>query len=84
MTHRDIIDLWPSQRAFGEAVGVSKYTAQAWHKRNSIPPLYWLRVRDEAHGIGHVVTLEILCQALAHGKKKYTHKDDLCVEVALC
>jgi hypothetical protein len=82
MTHRDIIGLWPSQAAFGSAVGVSKNTAQAWHKRNSIPALYWLRVRDGARSIGHDVSLEILCQALVTGKKKCTRNDDLCVEAA--
>lgn len=36
-THREVIDRWPSLRAFADDIGVAYGTAKAMRRRNSIP-----------------------------------------------
>jgi hypothetical protein len=44
MMHSDIIDLWPSLRAFASDAGVQYDCAQKWRWRNNIPSTYWPQI----------------------------------------
>lgn len=61
-----IIDLWPSNQAFGEDVGVPKGTVAVWKHRNSVPAERWRLMVDAAvrRGIPGV-TLERLADIAA-------------------
>ncbi|RCL01131.1 MAG: hypothetical protein JSC189_000912 [Candidatus Tokpelaia sp. JSC189] len=41
MTHRDIIDSWPSLKVFSDDIGVAYGTAKAMRRRGSVPAIYW-------------------------------------------
>jgi hypothetical protein len=47
-TFRSLIDRWPSLSAFAEDIDVIYVTAQAMHRRDSIPPEYWSATVDGA------------------------------------
>lgn len=48
MTHKDIINLWPSLRDFANDIGVAYGTAKAMRRRGSIPAKYWAAMIDHA------------------------------------
>lgn len=43
-SHRDVIDRWPSLRAFADDIGETYNTTKAMRRRGSIPVEYWPRV----------------------------------------
>lgn len=50
MTHRDIVNLWPTATALASDIGASEITVRQWRNRNSIPARHWqavLRAADE-------------------------------------
>ena len=51
-THADIINQWPSLRAFAEDLGISYVNAQVMRYRDSIPVDHWARVIKVASNRG--------------------------------
>lgn len=65
-SHRELIDLWPSIRAFGEDIGVDYNTAKHIRRRGTVPSSYWVRMVAGAAAHGYRgVTFEALAQAVA-------------------
>lgn len=66
-THVQIIERWPSLRAFAEDIGAEYNTAKHIRRRGVIPAPYWTRL-IEAAGQREIegVTYEILAAAVAH------------------
>lgn len=65
-TFREIIELWPDLSAFAAAADVIYVTAQAMHRRDSIPSEYWTNIVADAERRGLTsVTLEALASIQA-------------------
>lgn len=41
MTHKDLIDTWPSMAEFAADIGASYGTVKAMRRRGSVPSKYW-------------------------------------------
>lgn len=72
MSHRPLIDLWPSLKAFSDAIGVSYNTGKHIRRRGMIPVWYWEdAVRDAVRlGFGEQVTYPSLAAAASKQKPK--------------
>lgn len=69
ISHISVINLWPSIRAFSEAIGVELEAARKMRQRGRIPPAHWLAVADAAQKANHPeVTMEALGQAARAAK----------------
>jgi len=64
-SHKDIIDLWPSQSAFRNEIKIDYSKANKWYNRNSIPAPYWVRVVNAADCHGFPVTYQLLAELIA-------------------
>jgi hypothetical protein len=59
--HRDIIDRWPSTRAFAEDIGVPYVNVNMMRQRNSISVRHWERVVEAAKERGiRGITLKLI------------------------
>ena len=68
-TYADIIDRWPSLRAFADDIGVPYGTAQLMRHRNGIAPRHWRRLEAAAQRRGiSGVTVQLLSE-IAEGDK---------------
>lgn len=76
-TFRLVIDLWPSLPAFAEDIDVIYVTAQAMHRRDSIPSEHWEATVAGAskRGIGGV-TLERLAAIAASRRTTKSAKQE--------
>lgn len=64
--HREIIDRWPTLRAFADDIGVAYGTAKAMRRRNSIPDQHRPRVVESAFDRGFDgITFELLTRLAA-------------------
>ena len=68
LTHKDIIDYWPTRAAFCAAVGVPYNIGRQWYKRSRIPADYWVAVVNACHEIDAPVTYRVLAECIAHKK----------------
>lgn len=59
---RDLIEAWPSIRAFASDLGVTLYTASQWRTRNAIPARHWLALSRAAKGRALQITPELIEQ----------------------
>lgn len=66
MSHKSLIDRWPSLGDFAEDIGTSYNTAKAMRRREKVPSEYWLAAvaGAEAREIDGV-TLEAFASAVA-------------------
>ena len=48
LSHRDVIDLWPTLRDFADDIGVTYNTAKHMRRRNSIPDAHRAAAIDGA------------------------------------
>lgn len=70
MTHEDLINLWPTLKAFSEDIDVPYGTAKAMRRRKSIPASYWpvMVERSRARRIKGV-TLQALADAVSPARE---------------
>lgn len=64
-THRQIIDCWPTQKAFADDIGVAYETVRKWHQRSSIPAASWMLIVDAAAARGYDVKLDDLARSVS-------------------
>ena len=68
-TFQEVIDAWPSTRAFGEDVGTTDSHVRTMRARDSIPSGFWAVLVKKAALRGHrEITLELLA-AIAKAKR---------------
>lgn len=66
---REIIELWPTRKAFGDAIGVKESAAKLMHFRNNIHVQHWQKLTAAARAAGFKsVTLDLLVSIA--GQKK--------------
>ena len=46
MTHRDVIQLWPTQQELADYLGVSRQSVHKMSQRDRINAQYWLKLVD--------------------------------------
>jgi hypothetical protein len=66
LSHRQIIELWPSRADFARELDVSYQTARQWYARDGIPVRYWQAVVLAAKSRGLAqISLEVLVASKA-------------------
>jgi len=74
-TFRELVDLWPSIRVFGEDIGVTIHAARKMHQRDAIAEEHWAGIEDVARrrrlktAAGESVTVRLLA-AIASDKRR--------------
>lgn len=63
MTHKSIIDMWPTHSALAADLGLNAATVHKWHARDSIPARLWNAVVRAGRERGYPVSLESLAVA---------------------
>lgn len=78
ISHRDVIALWPSIRAYADDIGVSRDAAKGMNWRDSIPGRYWAVTVERAVARGlSGVTLKVL----ADGAQGRSLREDVALEL---
>ncbi len=65
-----LIDLWPSQRAFGRDVLGAPEQGRVVRRRNRIPRKFWPALKIAARALGLVLTDDYLRQLYDAGRKQ--------------
>ena len=70
MTHRDLIDRWPSLAQFGRDADIHYESVRAYHRTGSIPYWHWASVVKASHEHGFDdVSVESLAEGAAAAKR---------------
>lgn len=63
-THRDIIDLWPTQRELAHEIGAPYENVRKWRQRSRIPPSAWIDIVQAAGARGLDLSVEELAEGV--------------------
>ncbi len=62
LKHEEVLELWPSYRAFALDLGQELDTVMKWKYRKSIPAHHWVKVVEAAQKRDLPITFQILAK----------------------
>ena len=71
-SHKDIIELWPSQAVFGREINQPYSKVIKWYLRERIPAEYWLRIVTAAHVHDFPITVKMMAELIDIDRHKKT------------
>jgi len=72
MTHQQIIEKWSTREELAQDIGARSGTVRAWHMRERIPVVWWMRIiaasKKRRFGVTFKQLLETIDREIQEGK----------------